>query len=147
MTKSILALLIAASASSGAAAPRVQWGHVANTYNSAIFVDRAVLAEKGPHRSVHMLRVNAATGGGASWRQAESWDTYDCGVPKRLLGGSSVVTNTAGGKVRLASASRDWRTLPERTFFYELATKICSGALGPVVRDPVGWTTRNFVPN
>jgi hypothetical protein len=128
---------IAASAAAGA------WAHVGNTYNSAIFVDRAILADKGAQRHFRTLHVNVQPSAG--WRSAEHRGVIDCAA-RTLRYQGVVMTKTDGRRQALPSASAAPVPFPARGVLRDFATSVCAGKLGPPVRDPEAWTKTNFRP-
>lgn len=130
-------------ATPGAAAPATQWVHVGNTYNSSIFVDRAVLRESGSKRRFRTLHINVQTSAG--WRAAEHRGTIDCAA-RTLFYEGVIITESNGSRKTLPSAVAKPVRVPAKGVMRTLADSICTGKLGPSVSDPDGWTKKNFRP-
>lgn len=119
------------------------WAHVGNTYNSAIFVDRAILREKGPSRHFRTLHINVQLSAG--WRSAEHRGVIDCAA-RTLRYDGVVMTKLDGSRQALPSSVARPVPFPARGVLSTMARSICAGNLGPAVGDPHAWTTRNFRP-
>jgi hypothetical protein len=136
-------LLLAAGPSFAAGPTPGGWAHVGNTYNSAVFVDRAVLSETGAARPFRTLHINVQLSAG--WRAAEHRGTIDCAA-RSLRYQGVVVTRTDGRRETLPSAVAKPVAFPPRGVLHTFATSVCAGKLGPAIGDPQVWTRKNFRP-
>jgi len=135
-----LALIIT---SASAAAPAAGWAHVGNSYNSAIFVDRAILSATDAQRPFRTLHINAQPAAG--WLRAEHRGIIDC-TAQTLFYERVTITRADGSREFLPSALTKPVPFPQRGLMRTVATAMCSGGLGPAVPDPAAWTRDNFRP-
>ena len=143
MKNLILSVLLAGVASPVGAAPVGNWAHVGNTYNSAIFVDRAVLRTAGAERPFRTLHINTQTDKG--WWAAEHRGTIDCAA-RTLRYHGVVITKADGQRETLPSAIAKPRPFPPKGVMHKFATSVCANKLGPAVGSPESWTRKNFRP-
>ena len=125
------------------AAAQADWAHVGNTYNSAIFVDRSVLAESNTSRPFRTLHVNTQLSAG--WRVAEHRGTINCSA-RTLQYDGVVLTKLDGRRETLPSATTRPVPFPSTGLVRAFATAVCARRLGPAISDPEGWTKENFRP-
>ena len=143
MTRLILCATLAAAPSFSMAATPAAWAHVGNTYNSAVFVDRAVLAESGPQRRFRTLHINVQTSAG--WSAAEHRGVIDCAAQTLRYEGV-VLTKTGGARETLPSATAKPVAFPRRGVLRTFTTSVCERRLGPTIDNPAAWTRANFKP-
>lgn len=136
----LVAILLVGSLPTAASAAETGWAHVGNTDNSAIFVDRAVLAVGGPARRFRSLHINARPG---DWRSSERRGLIDCAA-KTVIYEDFIITKSDGRRETHKSTIAKPAPFPPRGILLRVATAICSNRLGPAVLDPAAWTARNF---
>lgn len=141
--KTIVCLLVGALPSVAVAAAPGEWAHLGNTYNSAIFVDRAVLAANSSSRPFRTLHIN--TQPAAGWRAAEHRGTINCAAQTLRYEGV-FLTKLDGRRDALPSAMTKPVPFPAKGLMRTFAMSVCAGRLGPAIKDPEGWTKKNFRP-
>ncbi len=148
MTRSPIILLALVTATSGVAGfatgpGRIQWAHAGNSYNSAIFVDRAVLNEHGAARPFRTFHVNAQPQSG--WRTAEHRATINCAAATVRYG--DVRITRSDGRIDTPKSALDRSVaFPRHGVMHNLFAAICAGKLGPAIGDPQRWAANNVRP-
>ena len=143
----IVFLALAAMGSGGAGfatgSPESGWAHAGNTYNSAIFVDRAVLSVAGRERRFRTLHINSQPQSG--WLRAEHHAVINCAAAT-VRHGDGILTRTDGRVETRRAALGRAVAFPKRGVVNALLTSICARRLGPAIADPQRWTRANFRP-